>query len=221
MALFDNPQQLQEMARRKAPIPIDTDWFKERLEARNLSQRRLAKEINIDPAALSLALRGFRRLQLEEAQQIAVILGVSVTEVLARAHADFDPSAGSGEKATVVGHITSHGHVHKGRTEGSRRVPLPSGLPADTLALRYQTNDHRDGWLTYYVPKKAVDREAIGRLAVVALNDGSKTMLVRMLKHGAKSGVYELVDVLGDGPPMKDVRLISASPVLWLQTVPT
>ena len=48
-------------------MSIDTKWFRDKLQARQLSQRRLARQIGIDPAGVSLLLRGQRRMQLAEA----------------------------------------------------------------------------------------------------------------------------------------------------------
>lgn len=64
---------------------IDTNWFRSRLADRRLSQRQLAKLLDLDPAAVSLMLRGKRKMSAAEASEIAVQLGVSVQEVLVRA----------------------------------------------------------------------------------------------------------------------------------------
>lgn len=64
---------------------IDTRWFKDRLADRRLSQRQLAKRMGLDPAAVSLMLRGMRKLSAAEAADLARQLGVSTDEVLARA----------------------------------------------------------------------------------------------------------------------------------------
>lgn len=64
---------------------IDTGWFQGRLADKRLSQRQLAKRMGLDPAAVSLMLRGKRKMSAAEAADIAVLLGVSADEVLLHA----------------------------------------------------------------------------------------------------------------------------------------
>jgi DNA-binding Xre family transcriptional regulator len=66
-------------------MSIDTKWFKNRLLDRQVSQRQLARRIGLDPAAVSLMLRGQRRMQLSEAAAIARELGCSLNDVLEHA----------------------------------------------------------------------------------------------------------------------------------------
>lgn len=66
-------------------LNCDTRWFQNRLADQRLSQRRLAAMLNLDPAAVSLMIRGKRRMSAAEAAEIARFLGVSVEEVLVRA----------------------------------------------------------------------------------------------------------------------------------------
>lgn len=64
---------------------IDTRWFQSRLADKRLSQRQLAKLMGLDPSAVSLMLRGKRKLSAAEAREIARLLGVEASEVLMRA----------------------------------------------------------------------------------------------------------------------------------------
>ncbi|NDC87109.1 MAG: XRE family transcriptional regulator, partial [Betaproteobacteria bacterium] len=62
------------MHKRQLGAVLDTDWFRDRLKERKLSQRGLAKLLELDPGALSLTLRGLRKLTTEEAHAIATVL---------------------------------------------------------------------------------------------------------------------------------------------------
>lgn len=64
---------------------VDTRWFVERLADCRMSQRGLARLMNLDPSAVSLMLRGKRRMTASEAAEIARFLGVPPEEVLLRA----------------------------------------------------------------------------------------------------------------------------------------
>ena len=57
---------------------MNTEWFRQLLSTRKLSQRGLAKLLELDPAAVSLMLRGQRKMTNEEAHQISMILGVPI-----------------------------------------------------------------------------------------------------------------------------------------------
>jgi len=64
---------------------INTKWFRDRLAERDMSLRRLAKLLELDPSAVSLMLRGMRTMTADEANRISGLLTIPVTEVLAQA----------------------------------------------------------------------------------------------------------------------------------------
>lgn len=63
---------------------VDKAWFFHRMKEKNLSLRKVAREMALDPGALSRAFDGGRKINSDEAAQIARILGVSGDEVLYR-----------------------------------------------------------------------------------------------------------------------------------------
>jgi len=63
---------------------VDSKWFVGRLMDKNISQRRMAKHLGLDPAAVSLMLRGKRKATAQEVAEIARLLGVGADEVLSR-----------------------------------------------------------------------------------------------------------------------------------------
>lgn len=69
----------------KVGAKVDTRWFQNHLADVSMSQRRLAKVLGVDAAAVSLMLRGKRKMTAAEAAEIARILGVGAQEVLVRA----------------------------------------------------------------------------------------------------------------------------------------
>ena len=64
---------------------VNTEFFRTKLAEREMSMRTLAKKLDLDPASVSLMLRGKRRITTAEANHMAVILGISVTEILRQA----------------------------------------------------------------------------------------------------------------------------------------
>ena len=80
---------------------IDNRWFIGRLADKQISQRKLAKHLGLDPAAVSLMLRGKRKMSASEAADIARLLGVGTDEVLARAGAGVFGKRASGPSERV------------------------------------------------------------------------------------------------------------------------
>jgi transcriptional regulator with XRE-family HTH domain len=64
---------------------IDTRWFVDTLAERRLSQRGVARHLGCDPSQVHRLLTGKRTMRLDEAEQLAILLGKPVTEVLDRA----------------------------------------------------------------------------------------------------------------------------------------
>lgn len=63
----------------------ETRWFQNRLADVRISQRKLAAHLGIDPAAVSLMIRGKRKMSAAEAAEMARLMNVSVDEVLRHA----------------------------------------------------------------------------------------------------------------------------------------
>lgn len=99
---------------------INTKWFKERLSERGVSQRKLAKMMDLDASAVTHMFHGRRNMRLEEAQHLADIMRVPVEEVLRHAglrisgEPDEEPAfpvkqifeVGQGVKIEVSGKLT-------------------------------------------------------------------------------------------------------------------
>jgi hypothetical protein len=193
---------------------IDTEWFTHRLRDRGLSQRGLAKLMNIDPAAISLTFRGRRRLPLEEAAQLAVLLGVSTTEVLE--HAGM-PLHGE-PKCPLVGRLTNTYEVVLHGEGAHDTVDSPPGMPADCQAIQARTvgtdQDQIDGWIYYVSGTKGNATKALGDLAMTAIKgDGIK---IAHVKKGYARGTYNLLTPKGE--MLTNTEIAWAAPVLWIKT---
>lgn len=200
-----------------ARSPIDTKWFKGLLSDRGMRQHQIASTLALDPASVSLMLRGKRRLQLDEAAALANLLGVPLDEVLH--HAGIDPEAGAAGTVPIVGTVDDDGEVVMKRPEGPRRVTAPVGMAEGAVALRYETSDARDGCIAFYVPREGVDADAVGRVCVVQVAPAGKGVrYVRVVKRGYVRGTFTLTQVRAE-KSLENVELASACPVLWLRMV--
>lgn len=92
-------------------------------------------------------------------------------------------------------------------------VEPPAGL-GGCLAARVEGDSmfpFEDGWLIFYgAEHRGIADEAIGRLSVVGLPDG--TTLVKKLRRGSKRGLWSLES--WNAPMREDVRLAWASRVI-------
>lgn len=192
---------------------INTAWFLDKLAAIELSQSRLAEKLGLDKGAVSLMLRGKRKMSVQEAGQIAFILGAPVDEVLRHAGVEETP-AGARNKVRVTGWIDAAGEVHHGAAMGPKAVSAPPGVDDNCEALRAQTGGPFDGWLMFYRPSKNVSPDAVGRMCVVKAAN-AEPLLVRVVGRGFEAGYFTVAD--WSGARTENVRLASASPVLWMQ----
>lgn len=69
---------------------IDHAWFTEQFEDVGLSQRGAARELGIDASSLAHALYGNRKLQIQEAIDLARVLRLPLRQVLERAGYDLN-----------------------------------------------------------------------------------------------------------------------------------
>lgn len=210
-------ESLHAMPRQRRAI--NTRWFKEVLRERQMSQAKLADEMDLDPSAISLAFRGERDIRADEAAEMARILRVPLEDVLRNAGIQLKED-GTRTKVPVVGWIDGKLAIHFGRPKGAQKVQAPEDL-AGLVCVRYQTSETRleafDGVLSYFVPRSDVSAEAIGRWCVVEFAKGGWAL--RVVRRGYQRGAYNLSTVLttGDKNSEEDVWLKSASPVLWLK----
>lgn len=192
-------------------MPVDTKWFRDRLADQRMSQRGLARQLGLDPAAISLTLRGKREMKIAEAAAIARLIGVPADEVMR--HAGVQISS-KGEMVLVCSYMDASAEVHTEST--GLTVPHPGGdLPETLTAIQCRTAgtalDHMDGWVMFANVHMdgSVQADAVGRLSVLRLRNG--VMHVAKLARGSRRGVWTLVSPIGT---IKDAEVEWAKPIL-------
>lgn len=172
--------------------------------------------MGLDPSAMSLMLRGKRRITLEEAAQMAVLLNVTTNDVLEQAGVAVltgDP------KIPVIGHMTGDSKVVM-EAEGTHEMTKgPSDLPPDAIAVQCRTANTplelMDGWMLFMSDKHDNPATAIDMMALVATKGNG--MRIGTVKRGYRRGTYNLI-MMGQ-EPIQNVELAWASPILWIRTV--
>lgn len=193
---------------------IDSDWFVSRLTDRRLSQRGLAKLMGVDPAAVSLMFRGKRKITVEEAAQLAVLLDVSVTEVLERLGM---PVHGE-PKVPLIGHTNNQYEVILAGEGAHDMVDAPPGAPQNCVAIQGRTagtdREQIDGYLFFVSADKGNPINCVGDMAWVAVKGNGQKLC--WVKKGYRRGVYNLLGVKGE--IVQNAELAWGSSVLWVKT---
>lgn len=209
-------------------MTINTQWFIERLADAQMSQRGLAKAIQMDAAAVSLMLRGKRRMQINEAAEIARTLHLQLSDVLLHAGLHAGEAAGlvaptkkaatGGRSSMVPLAYVIDGTAELRPIEPESRVELCSDLPPDAVAAQARTAmsplQSMDRWLIAFRRRSTHDpiSESIDRYCVVQLDDGRMTF--GYLRPGYTSGRYI---IHGTGRDGVEVAVAWAEPVLIIK----
>jgi DNA-binding XRE family transcriptional regulator len=187
---------------------VDKRWFQDRVRDADISQAKLANLLGIDRAAMSLTFSGRRKMQLEEAARIAEILALDVNEVLARAGVRLPKGPRS---VPVVGVVDAGGRIHD--KKGAGRVNPIGDPPRETVAVRCEDRAAVIyGWVLFFVPQAAVAGDALERVSIVKAAEGTQHLAA--VSRGFDAGTYNLRGL--DGRMTENVRVASASPVLWI-----
>lgn len=199
-----------------AVMTIDTRWFTDRLAQRRMSQRGLAKLMGVDSSAISLMFRGKRKMTLEEAAQLAVLLDTTAQEILERSGVRV-PAGDNMVK--VVGFMQGDTTVVMAGEGAHEMVEAPPNIPTRAVAIQARTAGTEravwDGWLYFVAEEQMNPQAALGNEALVAVK-GNGLLLTHVAK-GYRKGTYNLINSRGQVTP--NIELAWASPLYWVKTV--
>lgn len=193
-------------------LAMDTKWFKTQLLNKKMSQRQLAKTMGVDHAAISLMLRGIRRMQPSEAHELATIFGVKTTEVLRRAGIEVHDDV---LNVPITSYVDDEGELTLFPEKTYDHVVGPADCPRGTYAVQCRARSHpQDGWVLFVSPDHQNADTAFDKLCVVALNNG--TSVCAIVRRGYRTNTFNLL-----AWPGRDVRtdmnVIWVAPVLWIK----
>ena len=194
-------------------MTVNKIWFQDKLKTLGISQRRLAKRIDIDPAAVSYMLAGTRRMTMDEAKKIAEVMLVPVTEVMRQAGIEVLDDV---KKVPIAGHINARGVVTLLPTGTHDHVIAPADVPVGSFRLQMRTvTSVRDGWLYFVSGQRTEPTSQLDKLCVIALNDGA--IMLSVLKRGYKTDLFNLVVIADNEHSVLENKAVSwATRVLWI-----
>lgn len=197
-------------------MAINSKWFTDKLVERQLSQRGLAKLMGLDASAVSLMMRGKRRITIEEAAQMAVLLNVTTNDVLEQAGVPVQTSA---PKVKIIGHVRGDATVVMEAPGVHEITTGPCDLPPDAVAIQCRTTgtplELMDGWVLFFSQKHDNPAAAVDQMALVATK--ANGMRLCNVKRGYRRGTYNLLAMGAESH--QNVELAWASPILWIRTV--
>jgi len=193
---------------------VNTKWFRERLAERDMSMRRLAKLLKLDPSAVSLMLRGKRVMTASEATRISGLLTIPVTEVLAQAGVPIEEDA---RQMPVKAYCDARGALHPVTAKNPRRVGAPRDVPGAGLAVQVRAPELvTDGWVLFTGAFDPRPETMIDRLCVVDLKGSGH--VVGTIKRGYDEDRFNLVPFTG-ATAVENITAKAAAPVLWIRPV--
>lgn len=206
--------QHDELFRRQQQAMINQEWFQDRLRQLKISQRQLAKRINIDPASVSYMLSGKRRMTMDEAKKIADIFLLPVTEVMRQAGIDVVDDV---RKVPIVGYVGPECAVTLLPHGTHDLVVAPADVPNGSFVIQMRdVSNPKDGWLHFVSGVQQQACQCLDKFCVVALSDGQ--LLYAGIKRGYKQNLYNLILSCGSTQKVFENREIAwAARIVWIQ----
>lgn len=209
---------------------IDKDWFMNSLRGRKQSLRALARHLGMDPASLSRTFAGRRRMQMSEAESIALFLGVTTEEVMERAGVRM-PSRVAGDQHSgvtldegdivIAAEIAADGTIRPvsqkteiadyvvhgllgvvSKQKGKKLVGAVVKDASGYLALL-------DDALMLFSPGSQVTDRSAGTLAIIEPRGATGKYLAR-IERARKSGTMTIRRTTGE---VIEVEVITATPI--------
>lgn len=192
-------------------MTVDRRFFETIMASKKLSMRGLATRMGMTHSQLSLTFSWQRRMQLDEASQMAEILGVPLHRVAEAA--GVAKAKANGRRCDVIGCMTARGTVELYGPGAIERAQVPdAGLPADTIAVQARTADTPASWMDGFVffcaRTEQIEPDALGRFCLAKIAGGD--VVLASLRRGYREGTFNLL-----GPySAESVRLEWAAPII-------
>lgn len=168
--------------------------------------------MHLDPAAVSLMLRGKRKMTNEEAHRIADLLGVTVTEVLRRSGIEVLDDV---RKVPISAWVDEQGVISLFPEKTHETVIGPADCPAGTYGVQVRSpTGPQDGWLLFVSPAQEKAADVLDRLCLVTTPKGHAT--VAIIRRGYRVDRWNLI-VWPSRNVNTDTTLVWCSRVLWIK----
>ena len=190
---------------------VNKRYFESLMQAKEMSLRNLAQRMNMSHSQLSLTFSGDRKMQLDEAAQIASIFGEPLYRVIENVGVSVRGTAV--KRVGVVGAVQGDGTVLIHPPSTIERTNAPEDVPENGIAIQCRTAgsplDWLDGAVFFCPAPSGVANEILGRLTYCQIKEGPA--VVAAVKRGYKENTFNL-----SGPFNREsATLVWATPILW------
>jgi len=195
---------------------VNTVWFRDRLAERDMSLRRLAKLLELDPSAVSLMLRGKRTITSQEANKISGLLTIPVTEVLRQAGVLVNENM---RQMVLKATINKQGQLSAIESKNPRRLAAPDNVPFNGSAAQVRApKSIFDGWVLFAGAADSRIDALVNRLCFIEL--AASATVVGTLLRGYEEKKHNIVPLMVDATiGFESVVVKAAAPVLWILPV--
>lgn len=191
---------------------MNRQWFLDRLQDKKLNQAKLAKMLDIDPAAASLLMRGKRRMTPHEAHQISQILGTPLNEVLRHAGIEVTEDI---RRCPIAAFVNEAGSVTTMPPRTHDTADGPADCPLGTYAVQVRSHASvKDGWLLFITPAQMPAGNNTDLLCLVATAEGKQVLAV--VRRGYRRDTHNLV-LWPSMEVQSDAQIAWTSTVLWIK----
>tara|TARA_R110000744_G_scaffold102001_4_gene196318 strand:- start:267 stop:998 length:732 start_codon:yes stop_codon:yes gene_type:complete len=207
------PTRIKPSNRNEPPEgEMNTQWFKDKLRDKKISQRGLAKILEIDPAAASLMLRDKRKMTAHEGHEISKVLGETFNEVMRQAGVDVIDDV---SRVPITSYMDEDGKVSSMAVGTHSSVLGPADCPYGTYAIQVRSPaTSKDGWLLFVSPTELPTSDMIDNLCSSATSDGRQ--LVGTVKRGYRHDTHNLI-LWPSNAVLSDLSIAWSSPVVWIK----
>ena len=193
-------------------IEIDAEQFKRWMKAKDISLRRLAAEMRLDPSTMTYILKGKRAIKRHEYEEFARLLEVPIEDVLRAAGVPL-PVAHT-RQVPLTAHFDGESVT---AVEPTERIPAPPDVPDNATAILCRTArspaEALDGWLLFTAPRAATNNQVLNCLCLVWLTGGAQVLAY--VKRGYRPQTFNLHPIAG--APLENVAIEFFAAVLWIR----
>lgn len=192
-------------------VEVNKRYFESLMLGKELSLRGLANRMGMSHSQLSLTFSGVRKMQLDEAAQLASIFGEPLHRIVENAGVSVRTI--HNHRVSVIGAMQGDGTVTPTPEGAVERTTAPERVPEEGVAIQARTAgstlDWLDGWIFFCDRPNGVDPSAFGRFAYCRIKGGPAVMAG--VRRGYQDGTFNLRGTF----VADNVALDAASPVLF------
>jgi hypothetical protein len=159
-------------------------------------------------------LNGKRKITNDEANTIAELLNLPVTEVLRNAGVEVQEDV---RKIAITGYVDGDAHVHLLPKGSQDYINGPADVPRDAQCLQVRhLGAQFDGWNLFVASEQLPPLSVVDRAALICLHDGR--LITGVIRRGYKAGTFN-ISSLPYWRAMENQLINWASPILWLKPI--